>query len=97
MIDIYKAAAAKDRVKGQVSRGVGERDSTIAINMYLAAKKRDSKGGLSRSKLLDYYRRGKRWSFLTGPSPISVFVFSPAADTIMYILPPLLHVIPHRD
>ncbi|CZR52905.1 uncharacterized protein PAC_02782 [Phialocephala subalpina] len=54
--------------------------------MYLAAKKKDSKGGLSRTKLLDYCRRGKRWSFLTGPSPISVFVFSPAADTIVYSL-----------
>jgi hypothetical protein len=95
VIDMYRAAAAKDRVEGQVgqvSRGVGQRDSTVAIDMYLAAKKKDSKGGLSRTKLLDYCRRGKRWSFLAGPSPISVFVFSPAADTIVYVLPPLLPI-----
>jgi hypothetical protein len=92
VIDIYRAAAAKDRVEGQVSREVGQRDSTVAIDMYLAAKK-DSKGGLSRSKLSDYYRRGRRWSFLTGPSPISVFVLTPAADTIMYVLPPLLYLV----
>jgi hypothetical protein len=97
VIDIYRAAAAKDRVEGQVSRGVGQRDITVAIDMYLAAKKKDSKGGLSRAKLLDYCRRGKRWSFITRPSPISVFIFSPAADTIMYVLPPLLHVLPRRD
>jgi hypothetical protein len=64
--------------------------------MYLAAKK-DSKGGLSRTKLLDYCRRSKRWSFLAGPSPISIFVFSRAADTIVYVLPPLLPIPPRRD
>jgi hypothetical protein len=92
VIDIYRATAAKDRVEGQVSRGVGQRDITVAIDMYLAAKKKDSKGGLSRTKLLDYCRRGKRWSFLAGPSPISVFVFAHAADTIVYVLPPLPHL-----
>ncbi len=51
--------AAKDRVKGQVSREVGQRDSTVTINIYLTAKK-DSKGGLSRSKLSDYYYRDRR-------------------------------------
>jgi carbohydrate-binding DOMON domain-containing protein len=60
VIDIYRAAAAKDRVKGQVSRGVGQRDITVTINIYLAAKKKDSKEGLSRTQLLDYYRRGKQ-------------------------------------
>jgi hypothetical protein len=54
VINIYRAAATKDRVEGQVSQGVGERDSTVAIDIYLAAKKKDSKGGLSRTKLLDY-------------------------------------------
>ena len=95
VIDIYRAAAAKDRVEGQVSRGVEQRDITIAIDIYLAAK--DSKGGLSRTKLLNYCRRGKRWSFLTGPSPISVFIFSPTADTIIYVLPPLLPILLRRD
>jgi hypothetical protein len=60
VINIYRATAAKDRVKGQISRGVGQRDITVTINIYLAAKKKNSKGGLSRTKLLDYCRRGKR-------------------------------------
>lgn len=60
VIDICRAAAAKDRVEGQVSRGVGQRDITVAVDMYLAAKKKGSKGGLSRIKLLDYCGRGKR-------------------------------------
>jgi hypothetical protein len=93
VINIYRVAAAKDRVKGQVR----QRDIIVAIDMYLVAKKKDSKGGLSRTKLLDYCRRGKRWSFLTGISPILVFIFSPAADTIVYILPLLLHVLPRQD
>ena len=89
IIEVYKATATKDRVEGQVCREPGQRDITVAIDMYLAAKK-ISGGGLSRTKLLDYYRRGKRWSLLAGPSPISVFVFSHAADTIMYVFPLLL-------
>jgi hypothetical protein len=44
VIDIYRAAVAKDQVEGQVSRGFGQRDITVAIDMYLAAKKKDSKG-----------------------------------------------------
>jgi hypothetical protein len=96
VIDIYRAAAAKDRVEGQTGREVGQRDITVAIDMYFAAKKKDSKGGLSRTKLSDYCRRGKRWSFLANPSPLSVFVFSRAADTIVYVLPPLLPI-PPRD
>jgi hypothetical protein len=95
VIDIYRAAATKDRVEGQVSQGLGQRDITVAIDMYLAAKKKISKGGLSRKKLLDYCRRGKRWSLLAEPSPILVFVFSCTADTIMYVLPLLL--LPCRD
>ena len=87
VIDIYKAVAAKDRVGGQVNREPGQRDITVAIDLYLAAKK-NSKGGLSRGKLLDCHRRGKRWSFLAGPSSISVLVFSRVADTIVYVLPP---------
>jgi hypothetical protein len=91
------AAAAKDRVKGQVSREVGQRDITITIDIYLAAKKKDSKGELSRTKLLDYCRQGKQWFFLTGPSPLLVFIFSPAIDIIVYILPHLSLIPPRRD
>jgi len=58
------------------------------MDMYLAAKK-VSKRGLSETKLLDYCRRGKRWSSLARLSPILVFVFSRATDTIVYVLPPL--------
>ena len=93
VIDACQAAAAKDRVKGQ-PRGVGQRDITVAIDMYLQAKKQTSSRGRPRSKLWDYCRRGKRWSLLAGPSPILVFVFLRAADTIVYGLPPLLFYIP---
>jgi hypothetical protein len=93
IIKVYKATATEDRVEGHISREAGHRDITVAIGMYLAAKK-ISGGGLSRSKLLDYCRRGRRWSLLAGPSPISVFIFSHAADTIIYVFPLLLLVLP---
>jgi hypothetical protein len=47
LIGIYRAAAARDRVEGLISRGVGQRDITVAIDMYLAAKKEDC--GLCRA------------------------------------------------
>jgi hypothetical protein len=40
VINIYRAVAANDRIEGQVSQEVGQRDITVAINMYLAAKKK---------------------------------------------------------
>jgi hypothetical protein len=43
VIDIYRAAAANDRVEGKASREVGKCHITVAIDIYLAAKK-DSKG-----------------------------------------------------
>lgn len=87
MIDICRAVAAKDRVEGQATRGVGQRNITIAMDMFLTAKKNISKGGFSRKKLSDYCRRRKRWSILARLSSISIFVFSRAADTIVYVLP----------
>jgi len=90
VIDMYRAAATKDRVEGQVSRGDGQRDITVAIDIYLAAKKKDSKGKLSRTKLLDYYSRSQRWFFLARPSPVSIFVFAGAANIIVNVLSPLL-------
>jgi hypothetical protein len=96
VIEVYKATAAKDRVKGQVSREVGQRGISVAINMYLKAKEKISKEKFSRQKLLDYSRRGKRWSCLARPSPILVFLFPRAADTIVYVLPALLSL-PPRD
>jgi hypothetical protein len=54
VINIYKTIAAKDRVKGQDTRGVRQHDITIIIYIYLIAKNKISGGGLSRTKLLDY-------------------------------------------
>jgi hypothetical protein len=51
VIDIYRVAAAKDRLKGQV-KGVGQRDITVTIDMYLATKKKDSKGGTFQNEAI---------------------------------------------
>jgi hypothetical protein len=81
--------AAKDRVEGEVSRDPGHRNISVAISTYLKAKEKISEEALSRQQLLDYFRRGKRWSCLAGPSPILVFLFPRAADTIVNVLPRL--------
>lgn len=35
VIDTYKAAAAKDRAEGRLIKKIGERNITVAIDMYL--------------------------------------------------------------
>jgi len=92
VIDAYKAVAATDRVQGKVSRSVGQRDASVAIDMYLKAKRKVSGKELKRSRLLGYCRTGRRWAVLAGRSPIMVFVFPQIAETIVYVPPssPLL-------
>lgn len=72
VIDAYKAAAAADRVQGTVSRSVGQRDASVAIDIYLKAKRKVSGEELKRSTLLGYCRTGRRWAMLAGRSPIMV-------------------------
>ena len=92
VVDAYKAVAAADRVQGKASRNVGQRDASVAIDMYLKAKRKASGEQLKRSRLLGYCRTGRRWAVLAGSSPISVFVFPRIAETIVYV-PPLLIII----
>lgn len=82
-IDSYKAVAARNRIQGHVSRESGRGDASVAIDIYLEAKRRCSGEDIRRSRLLDYYRAGKRWSLFAIASPISVLVFSPVAETIV--------------
>jgi hypothetical protein len=83
LIDAYKAAAATDRVQGKVRRRVGQRDVSVAIDLYLQAKRKVSGETLKRRQILGYYRTGRRWRVLAGRAPISVFIFPRIADTIV--------------
>ncbi len=83
----------KDRVEGHVTWEAGYCDITITIDIYLEVKK-ILRGGLSRSKLLDYYHRGRRWSLLIKLSLISVFVLSHIIDMIIYVFLLLFLVLP---
>ena len=90
-IDAFKAVAATDRAERKVSRSVGQRDATVAINLYLEAKQKVSGEKLERSEVLRYCRAGRRWAELAGRSPLSVFIFPQIADTIVYVpFPPPL-------
>jgi hypothetical protein len=87
VIDAYRAVAATDCVQGKASRNVGQRDASVAIDMYLKAKRKVSGEVLKRSKLLGYCRTGRRLAVLAGQSPIMVFVFPQMAETIGYVPP----------
>jgi hypothetical protein len=92
LIDAYKAAAATDRVQHKVRRRVGQRDASVAIDLYLETKRKVSGETLKRGQILGYYRTGRRWRVLGQRAPISVFIFPQIADTIVYVFlhPPLV-------
>jgi hypothetical protein len=83
-IDAFKAVAATDRER-KVRRSVGQRDATVAINLYLEAKQKVSGEKLERSEVLRYCRTGRRWAELAGRSSLLVFIFPQMADTIVYV------------
>jgi hypothetical protein len=83
LIDAYKAAAATDRVQHKVRRRVGQRDASVAIDLYLETKRKVSGKTLKRGQILGYYRTGRRWRVLGQRAPISVFIFPQIADTIV--------------
>jgi len=87
IIDAYKAVAATNRVQSKVSRTVGQRDASVAIDMYIQAKQKASGEELKRSSLLGYCCAGRHWAALAGQSPIMVFVFSQMTETIVYVPP----------
>ena len=85
-IEAYKTVAATDRIEGRSKRSRGQRDSTIALDLYLAAEQRISKK--ARNAVTTDCRSGRRWAALVGRSPLLIFVFPEAADTIVYVAPP---------
>jgi hypothetical protein len=88
-IDIFKAAARRDRSHSRTPRKVGHGDATIAIDTYLSARRNNS---LSRAQLIEYVRKGTRWSRLAGPYPIILCIYSAKAETIMYCTYPLFYL-----
>ena len=82
-IDAYKTVAATDRIQGKAKRSPGQRDSTIAIDLYLAMKQRVSKK--VRRDLSTHCRTRRRWFALAGRSPFLIFFFPAIADTLVYV------------
>jgi hypothetical protein len=83
-IDILKTAARRDQFHSRTRLKVGHGDATIAIDTYLSARRNNC---LSRAQLLEYVRKGTRWSRLAGPYPIILCIYSAKAETIMYVSP----------
>jgi len=85
LIDAYKAVAATDRTQCDGSRGRGRGDATVAIDLYLQAKRKTADKMLERGRILGYCRTGRRWKTLAGRAPILVFMFPNIAETIVYV------------
>ena len=84
-IDALKTAAAtKDGLHRLVQRKKGYSNASLAIDLYLSAKRDTSGGTLSREKLSEYRRLSTRWAQLAEESPIQMSAYSDAAETIMY-------------
>ena len=85
MIDAYKAVAATDWIQGKVNRSVGQRDASVAIDLYLVTKREVPDEEMKRSQVSGYCRTGRLWTALAGRSPLLVCIFPPIADTIVYV------------
>jgi hypothetical protein len=89
-INALEATINRDLASGGACRNpaldVGRAASVIAIKAYLDAKENTSETALSRSQLSELIRIGKRWSWLAGPTPFLLSVYSRLAETIMYVL-----------
>jgi hypothetical protein len=92
VIDAYKAVAADDRVQNYARRRVGNGDATVAINLYLEAKRKVLGVALKRSRLLGYCQTDQRWAVLAGRAPLLISIVPHIADTIVYVPfhPPLV-------
>lgn len=90
LIDVYKAAAASDRLRRKGRRRVGQRDASVAIDAYLRTKRALPGDTLRRSQISAYCRTGRRWKVLAGRAPNLIFIFPQLADTIVYVsIPPV--------
>lgn len=92
VIDAYKAVAADDRVQNKARRSFENGDATVAINLYLEAKRKVSGVALKRSRLLGYCGTGRRWAVLAVRAALLILIFPHIADTIVYVPfhPPLV-------
>ena len=84
-IDALNATATK--LRGLVQRKRGYSNASLAIDIYLNAKKNASDEILSRDDLSEYRRVSMRWSQPVRASPLQFSVYSDIAETIMYVAP----------
>jgi hypothetical protein len=85
-IDVLDAARKRDPLTSQACKKPGYSINSVAINIYLNAKKDTSYKIPSRSQLSEYIRVGRCWLKLAGPSPFQLAVYTRSAETIMYVL-----------
>jgi hypothetical protein len=86
-LDALHTAATKDRLRGLVQRKPGYSNASLAIDIYLNAKRNHPGEIPSRDRLSEYRRVSTRWPQLAGTSPLQLSVYSDAAETIMCVPP----------
>ena len=73
-----------DRNSGKTVRAPHQRDSTIALDVYISAQNDQHISGVNlRQKLRERKRLGKRWSELAITSPLFILVYSTHAESVM--------------
>jgi hypothetical protein len=83
--DALNAAVTRDRVRGLGRRKRGYSNASLAIDIYLNAKRNASGENLSRENLSEYRRVSTRWYQLIRTSLLQLSVYSDVAETIVYV------------
>lgn len=79
-----------ERRRGRFERKSGYGNASLAIDIYLHARKGVISDSRLKSQLRERKRIGRRWKRLAGPSELFLIIYSDLADVIVYAVAPLL-------
>ncbi|KAH8747645.1 hypothetical protein F5883DRAFT_437101 [Diaporthe sp. PMI_573] len=83
-----------ERDTGRIHREPYYRDDHVAMDIYISAQETHSNTNELRLKIRRSRKRfSKRWSILAKASPLFVLVYSDAAESIVYVPPPVRYSI----
>jgi hypothetical protein len=82
--------ALEERIKEGKGHGLiplerGRVNASIAIDMFLDAQDAGSNDLLTRRKIWEFKRIGKRWETMIGPSVLLLSIYSDVAESFVYV------------
>lgn len=84
VFDALTEIIAADRSNGYMYRAAGYRNATIAVDIYMSAQQKTTKG-ISRHELLERKKMARRWLQLAGPSPFILAFCSNMVEEVMCV------------